>query len=179
MGKPKTGSRRTLKFQTLDDLLTDAQHLHALDAVAVGGWTPGQIVGHVTAVIEASVKGFPFRLPLPMRILGRVIRKRAIAKGLPSGIKIPGKAREAFVPPTDLTFEDAVAQLAAAVEMAKQRKMTMPSPIFGKLTHEQWVQVHCRHAELHFSFMKPVTQKDEQSHTQANGNNVRHASATA
>jgi hypothetical protein len=33
--------------------------------------------------------------------------------------------------------------------------MTATSPVLGRLSHEQWVQFHCRHAEMHFSFMHP------------------------
>ena len=32
-------------------------------------------------------------------------------------------------------------------------RMSKPSPVFGPMTHEEWEQLHCRHAELHFSFI--------------------------
>jgi hypothetical protein len=157
MSKPNnTVARRPLHFQSLDDLLNDAQALKASGATANGGWSTGQILSHVAAVIEASVEGFTFTVPLPLRILGRLIRGRSLKKGFPSGIKIPNEASAAFVPPSDVTFEQAVDQLTSVIQKAKQRRMTQVSPIFGKLNHDQWVQLHCRHAELHFSFLAPI-----------------------
>jgi hypothetical protein len=29
-----------------------------------------------------------------------------------------------------------------------------PSPLFGELTIDEWNQLHCRHAELHLSFIQ-------------------------
>jgi len=179
MNKPKTGSRRVLKFQTLGDLLADVQKLQASDAIAISEWTPGQIVGHVTAVIEASVEGFTFSVPFPLRVVGKLIKNRSLTKGLPSGLKVPAKAQDAFIPPVDLTFDTAVKRLAETIEKAKQRKMTQVSPIFGKLSHEQWVQLHCRHAELHFGFLTPINQPHDASHSPTNGRSERHAAATA
>jgi hypothetical protein len=31
--------------------------------------------------------------------------------------------------------------------------MTAANPSMGPLSHEQWVEVHLRHAELHLSFL--------------------------
>ncbi len=171
--------RRTLRFRSLDDLLADTQMLVAAGVQAHGKWSTGQVIAHVASVIDASVEGVRFTLPFPMRILGRLIRNRSLKKGLPSGIKIPGKARSTFAPPASLTVEQAIGQLIAAVEKAKQRRMTAVSPVFGKLNHEQWVQLHCRHAELHFSFLSPVSQLHDASHTQDNGSDLRHASSPA
>ncbi len=173
-------SRRTLSFHSMDDLLTDAKALAASGAQASGGWTTGQVIWHVAAVIESSVEGFTFTVPLPMRILGRLIRNRSLKKGIPAGvIKIPRQAQAAFLPPPDVKFDDAVAQMTAIVEKAKHRRMNAVSPIFGALTHDQWVQLHCRHAEMHFSFLSPVSQPHDASHAQSNGRNKRHAAASA
>jgi len=152
--------RRTLHFHTLDDLAQDIQALHKSGATSSGDWTPGQIVWHVAAVMQASIEGFPFSFSFPLRILGRLIRQRSLTKGFPRGLKIPGKARPAFDPLPGMTFDVAVAGLAATILKAGQSKMTQASPIFGPLTHEQWVRFHCRHAELHFSFMHPAKQHD-------------------
>lgn len=154
MGKPKI-VRRKLHFNNMEDILNDAKSLVASGVNASGNWNTGQIVGHITAVMLASIEGFPFSLPMPIRLFGRLIRNRAMKKGFPSGIKIPSQAGPAFDPPPDLSFDQAVEQLASAIEKAKQHKMTHASPVFGVLTHDQWIQFHCRHAELHFSFMHP------------------------
>ena len=46
--------------------------------------------------------------------------------------------------------------LGAAIERAGSQRMKHPSPVLGKLSHEQWEQLHCRHAELHLSFLHPA-----------------------
>ncbi len=184
MNKKKAPSyRRSLSFTSMDDLLADVQALAACGAQASGGWTAGQVIWHVAAVIDASVEGVNFTLPLPMRILGRLIRSRSLKKGIPAGvIKIPPQAQAEFAPSPDVTFQTAVDLLTSAIQKAKQRRMSAVSPVFGKLSHEQWVQLHCRHAEMHFSFLSPVSQPHDANHAQNNGSSgssVRHASATA
>jgi uncharacterized protein DUF1569 len=156
--KCKTANRRTLKFNTLDDLVRDVQDVSKTGVNSTGNWSAGQIVQHVAAVIDASIDGFSFTVPLPMRILGRLIRGRALKKGLNPGIKMPRSAQASFKPGPETRFEDAAKNLAQSVDLAKQRTMTAVSPIFGQLTHEQWIQLHCRHAEMHFSFLHPAQQ---------------------
>lgn len=155
-GNKSDKSLRKLKFQTLDDLMTDAQSLANADILTRGGWTAAQVFSHVAIAINASVEGFGLTMPLPMRIFGRLMRNRMIKKGIPAGIKIPEHAKKLFVPPSDITLDQAMAQLTSAVNAAKQKGMHAPSPIFGKLTHDQWVQFHCRHAEMHFSHLAPA-----------------------
>jgi hypothetical protein len=37
----------------------------------------------------------------------------------------------------------------------KAEPQRFPSPFLGELTREQWDQLHCRHCELHLSFILP------------------------
>jgi len=117
------------------------------------------VISHVAVTIQNSVEGFRVSVPLPMRVLGRLIRGRMLKKGMPTGIKIPKSFQKDFVPPADLSFDDAMNQLSTYIAAANQKGMHMASPLFGKLTHDQWVQLHCRHAELHFSFLSPAVEQ--------------------
>lgn len=157
-GSLKSVDRRSLTFNTLDDLASDIQNLGRQDVSSSGNWSAGQNIEHVAAVIDASVDGFTFSVPLPLRIIGRLIRSRTLKKPLNPGIKLPGSAPDAFKPGPETRLEDAAKHLAESVERAKQRRMNATSPIFGKMSHEQWVQLHCRHAEMHFSFLHPPQQ---------------------
>jgi hypothetical protein len=38
---------------------------------------------------------------------------------------------------------------------AQRTSPTIGNPAFGKLTHEQWVQLNLRHAELHLRLQVP------------------------
>ena len=149
-------SRRTLRFNSLDDVLADARALAATHIKANGNWTPGQVVGHVARAVHGSIDGISFQAPLPLRIIGRVIRSIPLNKGLPTGVKLPASARAKAVPEPDLSINDAVDQLTRAIERTRHETMAGKHPVFGKLSHEQWIKFHCRHAELHFSFLEMV-----------------------
>ncbi len=176
-GKSTAVDRRTLKYNNLDDLARDIRMMAGQGIKTSGNWTAAQNIEHVTLLIDASIDGFKFNVPLPLRVLGRLIRGRVLNKGIPAGkIKIPPVAKASFDPDPATQLEDAVQHLSDSVERAKQKKMTHASPIFGKLTHEQWVQLHCRHAEMHFSFLLPATESHEANSAH---NAARHAPTTA
>jgi len=151
--------RRTLRFGRMEDLLKDVEALDAHQRtggriVTVGNWTPAQIVWHVNAFIIASHDGFPSSAPWFIRLLGRMIRSRALNKPLKPGIKSP-KSMGKMMPPSDAKWDDVVTTLRKQIaRQAKGEKMRVPSPMFGDLAHEEWIQLHCRHAEMHFSHMK-------------------------
>jgi len=62
----------------MPDILDDVEYLASGDPPrTTGNWSGGQIVQHVAMLINFSIDGFPApRLALPMRILGRLVRKR-------------------------------------------------------------------------------------------------------
>lgn len=148
--------RRTLRFDTLDDLVRDAQSLVGASPTSTGKWTAAQNIEHVALFLDASIDGFTFTVPAPIRFAARLMRGRFLKKGFNPGITPPAKAAALFAPAPDITLEAAADHLARSVERAKQKQMTAVSPLFGAMNHEQWVQMHCRHAELHFSFIHPT-----------------------
>lgn len=148
--------RRPLRFNTLDEVLADARNLSRTDAQPTGKWTPAQNIEHVALFMDASIDGFTFTVPAPIRFAARLMRSRFLNKGFNPGIKPPAKAAALFAPAPDITMQTAVEHLTRSVERAKEKKMTAVSPLFGAMNHEQWVRMHCRHAELHFSFIQPA-----------------------
>jgi hypothetical protein len=46
-------------------------------------------------------------------------------------------------------------ELRAAIDRLNREPKRAPSPVFGKMTREEWDQLHLRHAELHLSFFVP------------------------
>ena len=149
-------TRRILRFNSLDHALADARVLANSTIKPHGQWTPGQVVGHVARAINGSIDGVSFRAPLPLRIVGRVIRNIPLNKGLPTGVKIPAYARAKIVPEPDLPIEQAVQQLTDAIKRTRHETMNQIHPVFGRLSHEQWRLFHCRHAENHFSYLEPT-----------------------
>ena len=70
------------------------------------------------------------------------------------GITLPKDSEAVMYPPVS-SPQDALEMLRRAVERTKTQRMSARHPAFGALTHEQWVQLHLRHAELHLSFVVP------------------------
>jgi len=149
--------RRALRFARLRELVEDVESFGGR-VRATGNWTPAQIVEHVTKFIECSLDGFPVRdAPLIIRGVAKMMRSSILIKPMKPGIKSPRKF-SALLPSPDVTWEQAVARLRKVVHRidGKGQRMLQRSPLLGFLEHEEWIQLHCRHAEMHFSFMKPA-----------------------
>ena len=101
--------------------------------------------------MNRSIDGISFKAPWYMRLFGRFVKRRFLKRGLPPGFKLP-KDTEAAAYPAVASPQEALAILHQAVARLRNEKATVPHPVFGRLTHEEWTQFHLRHAELHLSF---------------------------
>jgi hypothetical protein len=70
------------------------------------------------------------------------------------GFKLPKDVEVGFFPAT-ASPQEALEELRAVVDRTQNERMTARHPILGKMTHEDWTQLHLRHAELHLSFAVP------------------------
>ena len=155
----KVADRRNLSFTTMAEILGDIEMLDAFvnegrTISATGNWTPAQIIEHVVYFVDGSIDGFDFKAPFVIRIFGKIMRSRILNKSMSPGIKLPPKMKM-VLPSPKTTWPDAVTHARKAilrVEAGKQ--MTQPSPLLGKMSHNDWVKLQCRHAEMHFSFIK-------------------------
>lgn len=145
--------RRQLRFAEVSDLRRELETICTHRVKTLGAWNEAQIVQHVTRLMEFSYNGFPFRAPWYARLIARRFLPRFLNKGFTPGFKLPSRAG-ALLPDDAVTLAAAAAQMAALLgRLERGEPMSQPSPIFGPLTHEQWVQLHLRHAEHHFSFV--------------------------
>lgn len=158
----KVAPRRKLQFHTLHEILRDVEQLGAVTSetgesiCADGNWTPAQIVEHVTFLIDGTIDGFDFTVPLLIRVLARPFKKRILTKPMKPGVKLPARMN-VLLPDPETTWEDAVSALRDVIaRIDSGERMTQPSPLLGAMTHEDWVNLHCRHAEMHLSFMHPA-----------------------
>jgi hypothetical protein len=79
------------------------------------------------------------------------MKNRFLNKGLPAGAQIRGVPGGTFG--TDrMPTDEALAQLHSAFERLAREVPTEPNIIFGPMTHEQFIKLNLRHAELHLSF---------------------------
>lgn len=151
---------RDLRFGRLADLVADIESFEGKVRTS-GNWTPAQNVTHVALIIKFSIDGFEVpNAPLLIRGFAKMARYMILNKPMWRGIKIPRKFK-AIIPPESITWEEAVAGLKKTVDRVDQggERMKHRSPVLGFLEHEEWIQLHCRHAELHFGYLHAA--KDE------------------
>jgi hypothetical protein len=153
----KVLDRRTLRFSSLDDIAADVEMLaRSREIRALGNWTPGQIFQHLAGVMNCCIDGFKTGLPGPLRFFIRVFFKRkALSKPMPPGFKLNAKAAAELIP-GPLPLEPGLASIRQALQRLKTETKRVPSPFLGPLTLDEWTQLHCRHCELHLSFLVPV-----------------------
>ena len=150
----KVTERRQLQFSSMQDILADVEYLDSGDPPrTTGNWTAAQIVQHVAKLINLSIDGFPIpKAPLPLRVVGRLIRSRALIKPWRPGSKFP-KSFTFLEPDPEISWLQAARYLRDTFDRLESDRMTAPSPLLGPLSHEKWEQFHCRHAEMHLGFV--------------------------
>ncbi len=139
----------------MHELLDDVMQFNG-NARTTGNWSPAQIVGHVAGLIECSLDGFEVpNAPLILRGVAKMMRTSILIKPMRAGVKLPSKFNF-LVPPESITWEEAREKLRSVVNRIddKGQRMRHRSPLLGLLEHEEWIQLHCRHAEMHFSFLQ-------------------------
>lgn len=151
----QVANRRTLTFESLGDIVSDVEQLGD-NVKGEGNWTAGQNAGHVATMIEFSLDGFPTQIkaPLIVRMVAPMMKSRFMKKTFSPGIKLPESFKSLLAPDPSTLWETSVNRLRTVAERVEGgARMTARSPIFGKMSHEDWVRLHCRHAEMHLSFL--------------------------
>lgn len=148
--------RRSLRFHSLDEIIADAEVLAAHGYRRLGNWSLGQTCDHLARQMHASIDGFDFDVALLHRVGGRLLRTWFLARGFTPGLKLAGDAAAALMPTENITDADGLEALHLATNRLKIDNTRQPSPVFGMMSPRQWERCHCRHAELHLSFLVPT-----------------------
>jgi hypothetical protein len=152
--------RRKLRFASLDEAIADADQLLATDSAGklrhTGNWDLGQTFGHIATWTEFAFNGYPpeVKAPLPIRLILRAVRSRILNKGMITGARI-GKHPDGTLGTEKIDARAGADRLRSAFTLLKSQCPTLVNPVFGMMTHEQWIQLNLRHAELHLSFQIP------------------------
>jgi hypothetical protein len=155
---PDPAQRRKLRFNSIDEVLAEAERLAAAEregrVTQLGNWTLGTILNHLATWAEFPLCGYPpsIRAPLPVRMILRLMRNKILTQGMMPGIVIRG------IPGGTLGIEPAATgqslpRYRTALEQLRTTCPTVVNPVFGKLSHNQWLQLNLRHAELHFGYL--------------------------
>src|SRR5450631_1684823 len=94
----KVGGRRTLHFNTLDDILADIERLAQGKVRALGNWSPGQILKHLTVPMVWCLDGAPIKAAWYIRIGGRLMRNRFLRNPMGAGFKLSADFAKELVP---------------------------------------------------------------------------------
>jgi len=151
----KVVDRRVLHFDSIDQALAEVDRLVAAERAGhlrrLGNWTLGQALGHLAAWAEYSYTGTPLKVPFFIRWIMKLRKRKFLYGPMRSGVRIPGVAGGTLAT-EPLPLEEALGRLRRILERLKTEAPTAPNSIFGMLTHEEWVALNMRHAELHLGF---------------------------
>ncbi len=154
----KVEGRRDVRYVSLEDVIADARRCVEGGWTTNGNWSISQIYHHLSVALHVSIDGVGFRIFWPKRLLARAfLKNKYLTEGIPPGFKIPGRMKR--LEPTEMPVEDALAQLAMAIERYQGNPKRAPHPLFGQFTSEESDQFQLRHAELHMSFIVPAEDK--------------------
>ena len=105
---------------------------------------------------EYALDGFPpdARTDFLNRILARLIKPMMTSgKTLPAGLNY-GSAASYMAPRAGCTVEQGLARLRRVLERLDHgERMSHASPVFGAMTHDEWMRLQLGHAQLHLGFI--------------------------
>lgn len=149
--------RRKLHFETLDEMLADAEQLATGEVRMLGNWSLAQVFKHLAEALNSTIDGSSFRPSFFVKVMAKLfMRKKFIYGEIPPGFSIPEAAQAQFLPRDDTETQAALDELRSAVQRLKSTDERAAHPFFGELPREESDQFQLRHAELHLSFAVPT-----------------------
>jgi hypothetical protein len=154
----KVSGRRMLRFESTDEVLAEVDRLAEADRAGrlrnLGNWTLGRTLGHLACWAEYGYTGTPMKVPFFIRWILRRRKQKFLYEPMRAGVRIPG-LKEGTLAVEPRSLDEGLERMRRVMERLKAEAPTQPQPIFGPLTHEEWIALHCRHAELHLGFLVP------------------------
>ncbi len=147
--------RRVLRFASIEQMLADADALAVSERAGqlrcAGTWRLGQAMHHLASWADYAYDGLPIKIPLALRIMFRPMKQRAIHKPMPAGLRIP-RIPAGTLAIVQEPLDTALPRFHQSFDRLQSEAPTLPHPIFGPLTHDEWINLNLRHCELHLSF---------------------------
>jgi len=139
--------RRTIQFDTLDDVLAEAQRLQTSGYDRAGNWSLGQVCNHLAAAVDMFAAQPARLIPGPVQRLmqGAFLHTTVLGKfGNALGLRLP------TIKPQNRPVDD-----AEGVQRLQES--------FLKLRHagaDHLIPFHLWHSGHHFSFLIPQSESD-------------------
>jgi hypothetical protein len=152
-----TPEHRALHLATVDDYAAELDRLEAAHGsgglTVSGSYSSAQNLHHLARWIENYETGtLPDKVPFFMRLIGPIMKGRILTKGFPKGLQGPdGKPQTE----PDHGFDESLAYLRSKLDVLRTRDLAHKNPFFGRMTRENCVELHLRHAEHHLGFIHP------------------------
>jgi hypothetical protein len=145
-----------LRFESIDQALAEVDRLAEAERSGrlkrLGNWTLGQTLGHLAGWVEYGFTGYPLKVPFFIRWFLRLGKRKFLYGPMRAGVKIPGiEGGTLMTEPVSL--EEGLERYRRVMNRLKIEAPTAPNPIFGRLTHEEYIAINLRHAELHLGFL--------------------------
>jgi hypothetical protein len=144
-------------LKTYADIVARARELHAGGALPTRLWTLPLICDHLAKAMTGSTGALgpgPARelSSFPRRVAGRIL---VLTFGyIPKGVESPQRV----LPRVDITWDDAIASLDAAVALCQQESRSGQSwirhPLIGFSDAPTWERFHIVHARHHFGCLR-------------------------
>ena len=154
----KVDGRRILHFDSIDQVLDDIDRLVSAERAGrlkkLGNWTLGQALGHLATWAEFAYTGVPLKPPFFIRWILRFQKRKFLVGPMPAGVKIPN-VEDGTLGTEPLSLDEGLRRFKNVLQRLKVEEPTLPSPIFGKMTHDESIALTLRHAELHLGFFVP------------------------
>lgn len=153
----KVQGRRALSFASLDAVVADVENLVQAEEAgrlgALGNWTIGQACGHISTWIDFALDGYPPEVKAPwiVKLLVRPLKGKLLSGKMPAGVRIT-KFPEGTLGTQRLAPREGLERLRKSCSRLKVEAPRNLNPIFGALTHEEWIKMNVGHANLHLSF---------------------------
>lgn len=147
-----TPGRRTLQFESLDEVITDVEPLIGRNTT-LGNWSLAQICHHLAAAMRRVVD-LPASTPHDSSQWVGEEKKREIFESgqIPEGLPAP----EILVPTGSYDEREEAEGLRQAIAHYKASAgPVIPHRFFGPLTREEWDRLQCVHCAHHLSFAVP------------------------
>jgi len=161
MALDKRAPVRNLRFDSTLELAADLDRLEAAARAgtlrSTGSWSLGQCAQHIGKFFAGALDGFDGKAPLVIRVVGRLLFKRKALgpEPMPGGINLPASA-SSMLPDPEISDEAGLAFLREQIaRVDRGEKFSHPSPLFGRLSHDEWMVLQLKHAALHLGFLDP------------------------
>lgn len=145
--------RREVQYESLAEVLADAERLAGGKFRTAGRWSFGQILEHLARTMNCEIDGFGFKAPWVARtFIAPFVKNSFFTRPLPAGFQLP-KTASKLLPPEVVSVETGLEHFRQAMRRLESESQRAKHPFFGQLASQEWNSLDLRHSELHMSFV--------------------------